>query len=137
MVFYCFVLYCTCVVFGISVCSVIGSCAVQSAACTGPCNSFNKPTWNTYNINTLFINSCSFLNTYVLITLPVLQLRTYTAPEYVYSTQLSIPTHAQLQRHRLKFTKNHLKKLLHISVYDHLQGVYNVLAKITIVLTTF
>ena len=26
-------------------------------------------------------------------------------------TQLSIPTHAQLQRHRLKFIKNHLKKL--------------------------
>ena len=37
-------------------------------------------------------------------------------------TQLSIPTHAQL-RHRLKFIKNHLKKLLHVSVYDHLQGV--------------
>ena len=38
-------------------------------------------------------------------------------------TQLSIPTHAQLQRHRLKFIKNHLKKLLHVSVFDHLQGV--------------
>ena len=38
-------------------------------------------------------------------------------------TRLSIPTHAQLQRHRLKFIKNHLKKLLHVSVYDHLQGV--------------
>ena len=37
-------------------------------------------------------------------------------------TQLSIPTHAQL-RHRLKFIKNHLKKLLHVSVFDHLQGV--------------
>ena len=52
-------------------------------------------------------------------------------------TQLSIPTHAQLQRHRLIFIKNHLKKLLHVSVYDHLQGVYNVLAQITIILTTF
>ena len=52
-------------------------------------------------------------------------------------TQLSISTHAQLQCHRLKFIKNHLKKLLHVSVYDHLQGVYNVLAKITIILTTF
>jgi hypothetical protein len=52
-------------------------------------------------------------------------------------TQLSIPTHAQLQRHRLKFIKNHLKKLLHVSVYDHPQGVYSVLAKITIILTTF
>ena len=38
-------------------------------------------------------------------------------------THLSIPTHAQLQNHRLKFIKNHLKKLLHVSVYDHLQGV--------------
>ena len=38
-------------------------------------------------------------------------------------TQLSIPTQAQLQRHRLKFIKNHIKKLLHVSVYDHLQGV--------------
>ena len=36
-------------------------------------------------------------------------------------THLSIPTHAQL-RHRLKFIKNRLK-LLHVSVYDHLQGV--------------
>ena len=51
-------------------------------------------------------------------------------------TQLSIPTNAQVQRHRLKFIINHLKKLLHVSVYDHLQGVYNVLAKITIILTT-
>ena len=51
-------------------------------------------------------------------------------------TQLSIPTHAQLQLHRLKFIKNHLKKLLHVSVHDHLQGVYNVLAKIIIILTT-
>ena len=38
-------------------------------------------------------------------------------------TQLSIPTHAQLHRHRLKFIKNDLKKLLHVSVFDHLQGV--------------
>ena len=49
---------------------------------------------------------------------------------------MSIPTHAQLHRHRLKFIKNHLKKLLHVSVFDHLQGVNNVLAKITIILTT-
>ena len=41
----------------------------------------------------------------------------------VMNSQLSIPTHAQLQRHRLKFIKNHLKKLLHVSVFDHLQGV--------------
>ena len=38
-------------------------------------------------------------------------------------TQLSIPTHAQNQRHRLKFIKNHLKKLLQVSVFEHLQGV--------------
>jgi len=31
-------------------------------------------------------------------------------------TQLSVPTHAQLQRHRLKFIKNHLKNLLRVSV---------------------
>ena len=30
-------------------------------------------------------------------------------PYHKWSTQLSIPTHAQLQRHRLKFIKNHLK----------------------------
>jgi hypothetical protein len=47
---------------------------------------------------------------------------------------ISIPTHAQLQRHRLKFIKNHLKNS--VSVYDHLRGVYNVLAKITIIMTT-
>jgi len=38
-------------------------------------------------------------------------------------TQLSVPIHEQLQRHRLKFIKNHLKKLLHVSVFDHIQGV--------------
>ena len=48
-------------------------------------------------------------------------------------TQLSVPTRAQL-RHRLKFIKNHLKKLLHVSVFDHLQGVNDVLAKITIII---
>jgi len=44
-------------------------------------NLFNKPNWNTYNINTLFTSSCSCLNTYVLCTLHVLQLRTCTVPE--------------------------------------------------------
>ena len=38
-------------------------------------------------------------------------------------TQLLTPTHAQLQRHRLKFIKKPFKKLLHGSVSDHLQGV--------------
>jgi len=64
--------------------------------CTGPCGSavwvqvthhlnsndlFNNPTWNTYKINTLFTSCCSCLNTYVLCTLHVLQLRTCTVPE--------------------------------------------------------
>jgi len=44
-------------------------------------NSFNKPTWNTYNINTLFTSSCSCLNTYVLCTLHALQLRTCTVSD--------------------------------------------------------
>jgi len=62
-----------------------------STYCTDPCESlvlvqvtyhhnnntsFNKPTWSTYNVNTLFTSSCSFLNN--VRTLPVLQLRTYT-----------------------------------------------------------
>jgi len=47
---------------------------------------------------------------------------------YLYSarskiTQLLTTTHAQLQRHRLKFIKKKHLKLLHVSVYDHLQGV--------------
>ena len=37
-------------------------------------------------------------------------------------TQLLTPTHAQLC-HRLKFIKKPFKKLLHVSVYDPLQGV--------------
>ena len=52
---------------------------------------------------------------------PTLLLYLYRACNKI--TQLSIPTHAQLQRHRLKFIKNLIKKLLHVSVYDHLQGV--------------
>ena len=51
-------------------------------------------------------------------------------------TQLSIPTHAQLQRHRLKFIKNHLKNLLHVSVFDHLQGVTMSPLKSLLLLTT-
>ena len=52
-------------------------------------------------------------------------------------TQLSIPTRAQLQRHRLKFIKNHLKKLLHVvSVFDHLQGVTMSSLKSLLLLTT-
>ena len=51
-------------------------------------------------------------------------------------TQLSIPTHAQLHRHRLKFIKNHLKKLLHVSVFDHLQGVTMSSLKSQLLLTT-
>ena len=53
--------------------------------------------------------------------MPYLLLYLYRARNKI--TQLSIPTHAQLQRHRLKFIKNHLKKLLHVSVFNHLQGV--------------
>jgi len=37
-------------------------------------------------------------------------------------TQLLTATNAQLH-HRLKFIKKPFKKLLHISAYDHLQGV--------------
>ena len=51
-------------------------------------------------------------------------------------TQLSIPTHAQLQRHMLKFIKNLLKKLLHVSVFDHLQGVTMSSLKSLLLLTT-
>ena len=51
-------------------------------------------------------------------------------------TQLSIPTHAQLQRQRLKFIKNHLKKLLHVSVFDHLQGITMSSLKSLLLLTT-
>ena len=42
-------------------------------------------------------------------------------------TQLLIPTHAHF--HWLKFIKNILKKLLHVSVYDHHQGVIMSLPK--------
>ena len=49
-------------------------------------------------------------------------------------TQLSIPTHAQL-RHRLKFIKNHLKTPTCFGLRPS-SGSYNVLAKITIILTT-
>ena len=51
-------------------------------------------------------------------------------------TQLSIPTHAQLQRHRFRFIKNRLKKLLHASVFDHLQGVTMSTLKSLLLLTT-
>ena len=49
-------------------------------------------------------------------------------------SQLSIPTHAQLQRHRLKFIKNHLKN----SYMFRSTTIFRefVLAKITIIMTT-
>ena len=57
-------------------------------------------------------------------------------PQNIPVTQLSIPTHAQLQRHRLKFIKNQLKKLLHVSVFDHLHGVTMSSLKSLLLLTT-
>jgi len=68
--------------------------SLKNQVCTGPCGSlvwvqvkhnnlFNKPTWNTYNINT-----CSCLNTYVLCTLHVLQLRTYSVRIFVVQLRL-------------------------------------------------
>ena len=47
-------------------------------------------------------------------------------------THLSIQTHAQLQRHRLKFIKNHLKTPTCFGLRPS-SGSYNVLAKITII----
>jgi len=47
-------------------------------------------------------------------------------------TQLSITTHAQLQSHRIKFIKNHLKTPTCFGL-RHSSGSYNVLAKITII----
>ena len=51
-------------------------------------------------------------------------------------TQLSIPTHAQLQCHRLKFIKNRIKTPTCFGLRPS-SGSYNVLAKVTIILTTF
>jgi len=48
------------------------------------------------------------------------------------NTQLSIPTHAQLQRHRLQFIKNHLRTPTCFGLRPS-SGSYNVLAKITII----
>jgi hypothetical protein len=47
-------------------------------------------------------------------------------------THLSITTHAQLQRHRLKFIKNHIKTPTCFGLRPS-SGSYNVLAKITII----
>ena len=52
-----------------------------------------------------------------------------------YGSPLSIPTHAQLQRRRLKFIKNHLKNS-YVSVFDHLQGVTLSSLKSLLLLTT-
>ena len=48
-------------------------------------------------------------------------------------TRLSVPTHAQLQRHSLKFIKNHLKTPTCFGLRPY-SGSYNVLAKITIII---
>ena len=69
---------------------------------------------------------------FILIRLLLLYL--YRARNKI--TQLSIPTYAQLQRHRLKFIRNHLKKLLHVSVFGHLQGVTMSSLKSLLLLTT-
>ena len=47
-------------------------------------------------------------------------------------TQLSIPTHAQLQRHWLKFIKHHLKTPTCFGLRPS-SGSYNILAKITVI----
>jgi len=55
-------------------------------------------------------------------------------PQLQQDTQLSIPTHAQLQCHRLKFIKNRLKKTPTCFGLRPPSGSYNVLAKITIII---
>ena len=47
-------------------------------------------------------------------------------------TQLSTPTHAQLQVHRLKLIKNHLKTPTCFGLLPS-SGSYNILAKVTII----
>ena len=49
-----------------------------------------------------------------------------------YFTLLLIPTHAQLQRHRLKFIKNHLITPTCFGLRPS-SGSYNILAKVTII----
>ena len=61
----------------------------------------------------------------------VLLLYLYCARNKI--TQLSIPTHAQLQRHRLKFIKNHLNTPTCFGLRPS-SWSYNVLAKITIII---
>ena len=51
---------------------------------------------------------------------------------YISITHLSIPRHAQLHRHRLKFIKTHLKIPTCFGLRPS-SGSYNVLAKITII----
>ena len=67
------------------------------------------------------------------LTLRVVLLYLYRTRNKI--TQLSIPTHAQLERHRLKFIKNHLKTPTCFGLRPS-SGSYNVLAEITIILTT-
>ena len=71
-------------------------------------------------LSTAHTHADTYRNTDVHTLKPVL-LYLYRARNKI--TQLSIPTHAQLQRQRLKFIKKPYKKLLHVSVFDHLQGV--------------
>ena len=56
-----------------------------------------------------------------------------TLLQVMHITQLSIPTQAQLQRHRLKFIKNHLKTPTCFGLRPS-SGSYNFLAKITIII---
>jgi hypothetical protein len=65
----------------------------------------------------------------VVISAPLLCL--YRARNQI--TRLSIPTHAQLQRHRLKFIKIILKTPTCFGLRPS-SGSYNVLAKITIII---
>ena len=72
---------------------------------------------------------------YFVISVRFLLLYLYRARNKI--TQLTIPTHAQLQRHRLKFIKNYIKKTPTCFGLRPSSGSYNVLAKVTIILTTF
>ena len=69
---------------------------------------------------------------FVILSCAALSTNTSAQNKY-YITQLSIPTHAQLQRHRLKFIKNHLKTPTCFGLRPS-SGTYNVLAKITIII---
>ena len=116
----------------------------QEMACSRKWVSNTGAETHSHNLRSWNFNYSHIQNFRAWRLLPILYFGSVSSPSSVcenwkgyvvkhnYVTQLSIPTLAQIQRHRLKFIKNHIKTPTCFGLQPS-SGSYNFLAKVTII----